>query len=321
MVAQHNTSRAPRIHLQGSPADIWTADPLFAWRRMQVSSSSRSEAEPVVIGNLTREYNVRRTAEIAHGRGDPLLAPHGHFRNLAHGNHKHAVEFLEKFGPLTMTPGQKSMADNAVEVNMPDFWQKHRRFVLTVALYEQRNAPDRLEQAWRELHIHLHEFETEGIFPFGAVPINPFAEEAYSEWTHPWDLFESDSFERWLSSTSAKDLRSNSLDLVQGELNNHSFGRQLWWLRDLEGASHDRFLPFTRVDSLWSILWELFGLDTAGVLWRRCVGCRRFFYPKRRDQFYCSPREQALASKREYARRKRALAKAASKRARRDKEA
>ena len=35
--------------------------------------------------------------------------------------------------------------------------------------------------------------------------------------------------------------------------------------------------PADFVESLWSAIWECFGLDTAGLFWRRCRGCQRLF--------------------------------------------
>jgi hypothetical protein len=278
---------------------------------MKVSTSERQQ----IAGILTTEYNVRKAAQLARDRRDPLLAPHGFFCALKHGDSNHAAEFLKKFGPLTMTADQKAFGEHHSTVNLATFWREHRRFVLTVSLYESRDSRESLEQAWRSVFEQADKFNSE-TFPYGALPMNIFAGEGFDSWRRPWDW--ADSFESWLSSASQKQLREGALDVVHRELNNHSFGRQLWWLRDLRQAGRDRFVPFTRTDSLRSMLWELFGLDTAGVMWRRCLGCGRFFYPKRRDQFYCTPREQALASKREYARRRRARDKTATKRAQRE---
>jgi hypothetical protein len=273
---------------------------------MKVSTSEERQ----IAGILTTEYNVRKAAQLARARRDPLLAPHGFFRALKHGDSKHALEFLEKFGPLTMTSDQRSLANHNITVDLNTFWREHRRFVLTVSLYESRDSRESLDQAWRELHAHVDEFNTGAVFPYGALPTNILAGEGFQDWQRPWDW--ADSFKGWLSGTTQRDLHDHALDVVHRELNNHSVGRQLWWLRDVKPGRRDRFVPFTRTDSLRSMVWELFGLDTAGVMWRRCLGCGRFFYPKRRDQFYCTPREQALASKRDYARRARARVRAAS---------
>jgi hypothetical protein len=124
------------------------------------------------------------------------------------------------------------------------------------------------------------------------------------EYFFPWQLSEQ-SGDEWLTHASMKELRDCALYLVNIELNAHMCGRRIVWHRGSEPLG-EKFRPVIWVDSLWSAIWEFFGMDMTGLSWRRCPHCQRLFYPKRKDQFYCTPRQQALASKREYARRSRA---------------
>ena len=108
------------------------------------------------------------------------------------------------------------------------------------------------------------------------------------------------------SLTSAgKKTQVTSFHLINLELNSHMRGRHIVWQRSWEPRK-EGWRPVVWTESLWSAMWEFWGWDTASASWRRCPHCQRLFYPKRRDQFYCTPRQPALASKREYARRLRA---------------
>ena len=103
-------------------------------------------------------------------------------------------------------------------------------------------------------------------------------------------------------------MRNWALKLILVELNTHMHDTRIRWERGWE-VSGRKFRTVVWVDSLLSAIWEFWGRDTAGLYWRRCPHCQRFFYPKRHDQFYCIPREQSLWSKRRYAAEQRAQAK------------
>jgi hypothetical protein len=91
------------------------------WWRIRVLPESNESA---IVGRLTEQYNVSKAHEEAQREGDPLLSPHGHFRSLARGNRGHAIEFLEKFGPLV-----KGQEEKIIRVDLATFWMEQRRFL------------------------------------------------------------------------------------------------------------------------------------------------------------------------------------------------
>lgn len=262
--------------------------------------------EAKLSGDLSEVYNVRETYERAQRRSDPLLAPHGFFRGLAPGNNLHARDFLERFGPLRLTPEQQySPVIVPIRVNLGEFWRLHLRFCLAAQLWESRNDKARLAEAWRGVFEHHKEASKGESIPLGSTLPDPSDPGViYYRLPFPWEL-EDQPFDEWVQSATLTTLKENALSLIHGELNLHIHGRRLGWERAWE-PSKEKFRPVIWVDSLWSAIWEFFGWDTASISWRRCPHCQRFFYPKRRDQFYCTPRQQALASKRRYAAMQRA---------------
>lgn len=307
------------IHLLPS-----TKEPLSSWWRMQVPHPlgirGQPNAEelfrqylkntPDVAGQLSKAYNVRKTHERAQGKHDPLLAPHGFFRALRYGNNLHAVEFLKTFGPLKLSLPERLGTETLV-VSFEEFWAMHRRFCLVAELWESLDDPERLRGAWRTVYQHRAQASSAEELPMGALAIlDSSGAEQWEALALPWKA-EQNPFEKWLPSALTSTLRDHALSLIHRELNLHMRQRAFVWERGWESTGR-KFRPVTHVDSLWSMIWELFGLDTAGLSWRRCPHCQKLFYPKRKDQFYCTPRQQALASKRRYASWLRAQKKRAS---------
>jgi hypothetical protein len=267
------------------------------------------------------KYDVREAYERGLRRHDPLLAPHGLFRNLAYKNNAHAREFLEKFGPLLLPPRtsihdpatrvhREGSADVVVnqpqmEIDLIQFWALHRRFCLVAQLWEAQGNREELIAAWRDVECHREEasrFDDLGLGDEYGRRVDP--PNSYYEMRWPWD-FAKKSFEDWLCETPTDVLRDEALRIVGSELTLHIRRAEIYWERGWE-STDVKFRQIVVADTLRSVIWEFFGWDTAGESWRRCPHCQRFFYPKRRDRFYCTARQQALASKRDYARRRRA---------------
>jgi hypothetical protein len=274
-----------------------------------------------LYGNISEWYDVREAYEKGLRRHDPLWAPHGLFCGLAHGNNKHAREFLEMFGPLWLPEGasisspefhirregsrEVPVIQNQIEIDLTQFWGLHRRFCLVEQLWKATGNASKLVSAWRDLECHREEASAFDVLPLGACwggRSDP-PESYYDAWW-PWD-HPKQKFEEWLRDTPTGVLCSEALKIVDRELNLHIRGAQIYWERGWEPTGA-KFRQIVAADNLWSVMWEFFGWDTSGQSWRRCPHCQRLFYPKRRDQFYCTSRQQALASKRDYARRRRA---------------
>ena len=275
----------------------------YKWWRMKVDKHLGSKAS-VLVGHLTKSYNLHDQYECARIKKKVDQSPHGFFRQLASGNIHHAREFLERFGPLQMQSGARIYGSRAhISINLAEFWGLHLRFCLIADLWESLSDKDRLTQAIAEVYAKRTLASQFDGFLLG-TEFSPPPAQTFQAYRFPWNG-SPQSADEWLRHASVKELRDCALHLVNIELNAHMFNRRIIWRRDSE-PSGEKFRPVLWIDSLWSAIWEFFGMDMTGLTWRRCPHCQRLFYPKRRDQFYCTPRQQSLASKREYARRSRA---------------
>jgi len=68
------------------------------------------------------------------------------FRDLEDGYHEHAMQFMQRFGPLTwrVTTGRRGEEG---WVDLCDFWDKHARFVGVAKLWESRFDEESLKEA------------------------------------------------------------------------------------------------------------------------------------------------------------------------------
>ena len=170
------------------------------------------------------------------------------------------------------------------------------RFCLIAKLWESRNDKKELPLAWSEIATRAEEASGPEKIPLGKVADRT---GQYLFKVFPWE-YQRKSFDDWLGSTDFTTLRKEAVCLVNSELNNQVMDKAIYWERGWE-VTGEKFRLAIELDSLWSAIWEFFAWDTSGISWRRCPHCQKFFYPKRRDQFYCTPQQQALASKRAYA--------------------
>ena len=291
--------------------------PAKSWKKIRDRAGARMHSIPLQRGNT---YDVMEAYRRSHMKRDPLLAPHGFFRTLQPKRTAHALEFVEKFGPLDW-----SVTSEQPMLVLHDFWLKHLRYVSVVRLWEARDDENELRNALSELHkgvndIHLAEgwerFEDApphlidgDLVQVGVVPLYPLgaSSESRKRYSLPWERVQL-SFEDWLSQSVFAELREAAIQIFHGELNVHLIGREPRWNRM---DAYDPNIPasfqiFLGVGNLWQRIWELTGLDTAQARsWRICPACNVIFYPKRSDQYYCKSQEQVLASKRDYARARR----------------
>ena len=275
----------------------------YNWWRMKVDKPLGSKAT-VLVGQLTKSYDLHKRYEIARIKKRVDQAPHGFLRQLAPGNPYHAKEFLEKFGPLQLPTGTRIYGCGAqIAIDLAAFWGLHLRFCLIAEVWENLFDKVRLAQAIAKVYENRELASRFDDLLLG-TELSPPPKNNPRKYLFPWELT-GQSGKEWLKDASMKELRDCALYLVNIELNAHMHGRRIVWRRSSE-PSAEKFSPVIWVDSLWSAIWEYFGMDMTGLAWRRCPHCQRLFYPKRKDQFYCTPRQQALASKREYARRSRA---------------
>jgi hypothetical protein len=283
------------------------------------SSIRLSQGEP---------YNVMEAYRRAHTMHDPLLAPHGFFRALPHRQDRAALEFIEQFGPLDW-PQEEAVRDERTGVvaypfSFTDFWAKHLRYTRVLQLWEARDDEQKLRSAFSDLYQNLKQINlaeggecretgpthdvpaddnihmrTLGDTDF--VPLSPLLEGGRL----PWQRAQL-PFEEWLRGTAFTGLREAAIQIFHAELNMHRVEAR-WFRMDVYDPSQPTAFELHFLGgNLWQRIWELAGLDTSQVKsWRICPGCNTIFYPKRSDQFYCTSREQVLASKRNYIRARR----------------
>ena len=286
--------------------------------------------EKVIIGELAERYSVLEAYGRASRNKDPYLSPHGVFRGMAPGNRKHAVEFLETFGPLTM-------ADSViVRVELASFWAEQRRFRRVARLYENRDDGLALRSAieeylcefpsadsaerdllddYRNLQGAVRTMQAE-FRKSGARNINELIRAQDLERAlnpAPGNRPESEHTEKAISwdpdfirfrLNEGDDPRSMALRFVEEEIRYQTRGVRFSWWRGTS-RQDDRFYRRFHVASLSSAIWDLFAMDTTGKPWRICPNDGNVFYPPRADRFYCTSREQTEASKEQYEEKRR----------------
>ena len=262
------------------------------------------EEAPRVLVGLGDAYNYRSAYAAARERCDPYLSPHGQFRNLEAGYHKHAVQFMQKFGPLHIDSASRLSGDSWW-LSLDDFWNRHARFVAVAKLWEDRFDPANLRERWASIAEQHERLDRAGDAPLGYIP-DPIRK--YVRFCQmPWQM----------GPDSARSFEVNGFmrqrlvyELVQAELILHTQNCVSTWLPRMESESEPlgtmRFEPTRCFRSLWGAIWELFGLDTRQYGWRLCELCGRLFYPKDRRSVCCCSEHQSLWSKREWARKHRA---------------
>jgi hypothetical protein len=264
------------------------------------------------------EYDLHAARKHARKTGDATKAAHGAFKQLAYRNHFHAVQFLQKFGCLEWNVQDFEPGTRSFWLSLDQFWAMQRRFTAVTKLWDTRGDLPKLRQAWREFYKYKDEIEradpnkslmgTELTYlsledlpadPPGEFLVNIINREVPPLYRDP------ESFEKWAMLGSPESLRRETTQIVLLALNHYVSERKVRW-RPFSEEGNDGFRLEIGEGSLWARCWEFYALDTSdGPGWRICPHCSKVFYPKRKDRFYCTVREQALASKRHWASNKR----------------
>jgi hypothetical protein len=257
-----------------------------------------------VCGRAGRSIRCPFSVRKARAKNKPYLSPHGFFRKLQFGDNERAKEFLEIFGPLKLEVGTRLRGTGPVVVDLCDLWSSQLRFCLIANVWESLGDRKQLATALLNCCLKGREISKYEKFSLGQEFGPPPAFERRGEYEFPWQL-QRQAPTTWLESAPMREMQGCALQLILLELNAHTRDLRIVWERGWE-TSGRKFREMVWIDSLWSAIWELWGWDTIGLSWRRCPHCERFFYPKRHDQFYCTPRQQALWSKRRYSAERRA---------------
>jgi len=261
------------------------------------------ESAPRVLISLGGEYNYHSAYAKARKNREPQLSPHGLFRNLRAGYHKHAFQFMQQFGPLFIESETRFPGDSWW-LSLTDFWDRHARFVAVAKLWEDRLNLNKLREHWASIREQHERLDRAGEAPLGYIPdpihkYIPFCQMPWQGGTYQLETFQANAL-----------LQQRLVyELVQSELILHTQDCVLTWTA--KSLSQDElpylgaFEPTRSFTSLWGVLWELFGLDTRQYGWRLCQVCGRLFYPKDRRSVCCSTEHQSLWSKRVWARKHR----------------
>ena len=235
------------------------------------------ESAPRVLVSLGEAYNYHKAYALAREQGDPQLSPHGLFRNLEAGYHKHAFQFMQRFGPLFIDSATRFRGDSWW-FSLADFWDRHARFVAVSKLWEDRFDPDKLREHWAVLLKEQEKLDRAGAAPLGYIPdpTHQFIPSCQMPWLAKIDETVSPKEQAVLS-------QRLFYELVRSELILHTQDCVLTWtVKEQPLGLHNAtvFEPTRCFTSLWGAIWELFGLDTRHYGWKLCQACGKLFYPR-----------------------------------------
>lgn len=250
-------------------------------------------------------YSVGAAYEQAKTEADVNYSPHTAFRSLSSGNEWGAIDFVNEFGPLDLLdeqqPRQRLDREEIVEcgteddeikvrhiwVDIDDFWEKHRRFVSLVKLWELRGNYDKLVYALSELNV-LRVYPPIGVWRH---------RHGYSLASGlPWEV---GRFDQWLRKANPKRVAAAAAEIIKRELNLHCDEMKSQWTCPDPHRLEFQIVPAAA--SLWAAIWHLFARDTTeGLGWRVCPHCSKLFYPKRNDSYFCESRFQKLYAARRW---------------------
>ncbi|MGH9533529.1 MAG: hypothetical protein ACRD2E_01575 [Terriglobales bacterium] len=287
----------------------------------------------ITRGNL---YDLHGEYARARKSGNPLLAPHGGLRSLHYGEQGDLSKFLREFGPLEWNwagpwggPDWRGYAQQHqgeepyADVSVAEFWERQLHFVLIAQLWESWDGPARLHAGFVNLALERERLAPETwsrFIPFlrMAAHLDKIPPYRAAMWDRPGAQAAEKGldFEKFVAGVRKQNpgwLRHWAGMLIQAELDFQSQGRRAIWAWQGSVGTRVWFQQKLEMNTLWAGIWELLALDFAQPLpWRVCPHCGKLFYPPRKDRFYCTPEQQALASKRNWARTTRSALKSAA---------
>lgn len=306
-----------------------------AWAKAVVVADGGDEGDAVRIkkGNL---YDLHFEYAKARKVANPLLAPHGALRSLKYGEQAEMMRFLGGFGPLEWRwagpwggPGWRGYAQQHrgeqpfAEVSAAGFWQAQLHYALISQLWESWPEPARVQDAFVNLALERQRLAPETwarFIPCLRVAARLDAIASYR--AAMWERLDARAaemgldFEQFVAGVRKQTpgwLRHWAGMLIQSELDTQSKDRRAIWAWQGSAGTRVWFKQKLEMNTLWAGVWELLAMEFAEPLpWRVCPHCGKLFYPPRKDRFYCTPEQQALASKRNWARNARSAAKGAA---------
>jgi hypothetical protein len=257
------------------------------------------EQHPRVLTQLKEAYDFRRLLEEAQSQREPEIAPHIMFRNLHSENDAAAIGFLHECGPLFR---EDMTRDPLVWIDLNDFWRKHARFVAITDLYQNFHNFELLRESVLYIVHNIDSLNVAGPATIGEIPGGgsriPFLRLVTLSEPYVYRMLDQDGDPMW----NHESFQNLARELIHSELllQTNEGIRSGWELVD--GGNAPNFRPTRVVTSLWAAIWEMFGLDMwRGFGWRSCRICSKYFYPLQVNSECCTPKHQALWSKRRYA--------------------
>jgi hypothetical protein len=122
-----------------------------------------------VLIPLGKKYSFRAAYVKSRNEHDPHLTPHGLFRSLEPGFHKHAFQFMKEFGPL-LIEAENRLLGEPLWINLAEFWNRHARFVKVAKLWEERFDPDKLSADWTAMGEQHEKLNADGTAALGYIP-------------------------------------------------------------------------------------------------------------------------------------------------------
>jgi hypothetical protein len=107
----------------------------------------------------------------------------------------------------------------------------------------------------------------------------------------------------WVSSAPAQQLALLADAFVLREINAVTRDITPTWISQFDSDKGRMAMSLILLPhSLWAACWQLFGHDTlSSKVARNCPHCTKLFYPKRKEQIYCTSQQQQLFAKRRWA--------------------
>jgi len=213
----------------------------------------------------------------------------------------------------------KYSSPNVAWLNLGLFWRRQERFATAYSLWDGRVDADRLrktlmalagqkvaalDEVWQD---HGPMFAAGLGRKGGQKGKGPPARVLYPEGGqyHPGVLeqFNLPALQDWVPRAPYEQLALLADAFVHREINEATEGIRPTWISRFDWMKRRLALHFVlQPESLWAACWQMFGHDSvSGKIARVCPHCAKLFYPKRKEQIFCTSRLQQLFAKRRWA--------------------
>jgi hypothetical protein len=321
---------------QDNPRPVCQDPPLgVVWERTDGRPEGKYKPWVTVPAASGSHYDAYAAYTQAQRRQRPDVSPHHALRKVGAAKTPEGVEslrttgvgvyrvlkFLKEYGPLSITDPDDTLQESPISSTLLDgdysgrewvdldfFWERQKTFATAYSLWDGRNDADVLRKTLLDLLVELPEHpDLEEIWQYHG---RMFAAElgrppTAKRLTHAPDR-DLPPKEKWVRTAPYEQLALFADAIVAHQINTITDIKHVWisWFdRQKRRLS---FQPTLQPASLWAACWQFFASDTlTGKLARICPHCARLFYPKRKEQIFCTSQLQQLFAKRRWASGKR----------------